>query len=181
MRPHLDYGDIIYHTYDPESKLDFTKMLESTQYSAALAVSEAWRGTNTDKLYEELGWDIFTTGGGIDACVTSSTCETIRDLTFQADLDKPNCSHLHRLRLLFSVFLFTVHVFLFCLCSLSTFFLQTIRPCKLFCCVISRATETSYIMSFVCCSWYIANIIIVHFYFRFEKKSEHSLGYHYVK
>ena len=58
VRPHLDKGVIIYHKYDPEFKLDFTKKLESTQYSAALAVSGAWRGTNTDKLYEELGWEI---------------------------------------------------------------------------------------------------------------------------
>ena len=58
VRPHLDYGDIIYHKYDPEFKLDFTKQLESTQYTAALAVSGAWRGTNTDKIYEELGWEI---------------------------------------------------------------------------------------------------------------------------
>ena len=56
--PHLDYGDIIYHKYDAEFKLDFTKKLESTQYSAALAVTGAWRGTNTDRLYEELGWEI---------------------------------------------------------------------------------------------------------------------------
>ena len=58
VRPHLDYGDIIYHKYDPEFKLDFTKWLESTQYFAALAVSGAWRGTNTNKIYEELGWEI---------------------------------------------------------------------------------------------------------------------------
>ena len=58
VRPHLDYGDIIYHKYDPEFKLDFTKRLESTQYSAALAFSGAWRGTNTDKIYKELGWEI---------------------------------------------------------------------------------------------------------------------------
>ena len=54
VRPHLDYSD----KYDPEFKVDFTKKLESTQYSAALAVSGAWSGTNTDKLYEELGWEI---------------------------------------------------------------------------------------------------------------------------
>ena len=30
VRPNLDYGDIIYHRYDPEFKLDFTKWLEST-------------------------------------------------------------------------------------------------------------------------------------------------------
>ena len=45
VRPHLDYGDIIYHKHDPKFKLYFTKMLESTQYSATLAVSGAWRGT----------------------------------------------------------------------------------------------------------------------------------------
>ena len=39
VRPHQDYGDIIYHRYDPEFQLDLTKKLESTQYSAALAVS----------------------------------------------------------------------------------------------------------------------------------------------
>ena len=57
IRPHLDYGDIIYHKYDPEMNLDFTKKLEATQYTAALAVSGAWRGTNKYKLYEELGWE----------------------------------------------------------------------------------------------------------------------------
>ena len=34
--------------------------LESTQYAAALAVSGAWRGTNADKLFEELGWESLT-------------------------------------------------------------------------------------------------------------------------
>ena len=32
-------------------------VLESTQYQAALAVTGAWRGSNTDKMYEELGWE----------------------------------------------------------------------------------------------------------------------------
>ena len=50
VRPHLDYGDIIYHT-DAELSLDFTKKLEATQYSAAFAVSGA---TSKCKLYEEL-------------------------------------------------------------------------------------------------------------------------------
>ena len=57
VRPHLDYGDIIYHKVDPELSLDFTKKLEATRYSAALAVSGAWRGTSKCKLYEELGWE----------------------------------------------------------------------------------------------------------------------------
>ena len=58
MRPHLYYDDIIYHKYDPEFKLDFTKTLESIQYSAALAVTGSWRGTDTDRLCEEVGWEI---------------------------------------------------------------------------------------------------------------------------
>ena len=57
VRPHLDYGDIIYHKHDPDLKLYFTKKLESTQHSAALAVSGAWRGTSRQKLYDELGWE----------------------------------------------------------------------------------------------------------------------------
>ena len=31
--------------------------LESTQYLAARVVSGTWKGTNTSKLYEELGWE----------------------------------------------------------------------------------------------------------------------------
>ena len=57
VRPHLDYGDIIFHKFDPDFTLEFTRKLESTQYTAALAVSGAWRGTNRNKLYEELGWE----------------------------------------------------------------------------------------------------------------------------
>ncbi len=57
VRPHLDYGDIIYHRYDPNMRLSVTKRLEQTQYHAALAVTGAWRGTNRQKLYDELGWE----------------------------------------------------------------------------------------------------------------------------
>ena len=57
VRPHLDYGDIIYHRFDPNMALDLTRKLEQTQYSAALAVTGAWRGTNRQRLYEELGWE----------------------------------------------------------------------------------------------------------------------------
>ena len=54
---HLDYGDIIYHKYDPDLRLDLTKRLEQTQYSAALAVTGAWRGTSRQRLFNELGWE----------------------------------------------------------------------------------------------------------------------------
>ena len=57
IRPHLDYGDIIYHKYDPHTTLDATKRLEQTQYSAALAITGAWRGTSRQRLYDELGWE----------------------------------------------------------------------------------------------------------------------------
>ena len=49
LQPHLYYDNIIYHKYGPELKLGFTKKLQSIQYSAALAATGAWRGTNTDK------------------------------------------------------------------------------------------------------------------------------------
>ena len=40
-----------------EFTLEFIRKLESTQYTATLAVIGAWRGTNMNKLYEELGWE----------------------------------------------------------------------------------------------------------------------------
>ena len=49
--------NVIYHKHDPTFKLEFTKRLESVQYSAVLAVSGAWKGTNIDRSYEELGWE----------------------------------------------------------------------------------------------------------------------------
>ena len=53
VRPHLDYGDVIYHNQN----LHLMSKLESTQYDAALAVSGAWRETSTDKVLEELDWE----------------------------------------------------------------------------------------------------------------------------
>ena len=55
VRPHLDYGDNIYHKHNPDLKLDYAKKLESTQYSAAFAVSGACRGTSRQKLYDQRG------------------------------------------------------------------------------------------------------------------------------
>ena len=66
VRAHLDYCDTIYHI--PEIKNDFDSSLtqnyqmnalERTQYQAALAVSGAWKGTNRNKIYEELCWVTF--------------------------------------------------------------------------------------------------------------------------
>ena len=64
VRPHLDYGDVIYHV--PSKVCEFSQTvilpnlmekLESVQYSAALAVTGTWRGTSREKLYAELGWE----------------------------------------------------------------------------------------------------------------------------
>ena len=41
VRPHPDYGDTLYHKFDPELTLEFTKKLDTVPYSAAIAVSGA--------------------------------------------------------------------------------------------------------------------------------------------
>ena len=60
VRPHLDYGDVIYHM--PQKEDNFSSLgnhlmekLESVQYAAALAVTG--RGTSRERLYNELGWE----------------------------------------------------------------------------------------------------------------------------
>ena len=52
IRPHLDYGDII---YDQAYNASFYQNLELLQYNACLAITGAIRGTSKEKLYEELG------------------------------------------------------------------------------------------------------------------------------
>ena len=52
VRPHLDYGDVVYHNQNSS----LMNKLESTQYAAALAVSGAWPGTSTDKLFAHRRW-----------------------------------------------------------------------------------------------------------------------------
>ena len=66
-RPLLDYCDIIYHVPANTNPFNYSislkysmQSIESTQYQAALAVSGAWKGSNTSKLYEELGWKSLT-------------------------------------------------------------------------------------------------------------------------
>ena len=51
VRPHLDYGDIIYHG----QLVDMMKSVESVQYQAALITTKCIKGTNRQKLYNELG------------------------------------------------------------------------------------------------------------------------------
>ena len=72
IRSHLDYGNVIYHipnAFDDSQNVILNSQmekLESVQYSAALAVTNARKGTSLDKLYDELGWEIFNLEGGVD-------------------------------------------------------------------------------------------------------------------
>ena len=54
VRPHLDYGDVI---YDQPNNQSFSDKIESVQYNASLAITGAFRGTSRDKLYDELGFE----------------------------------------------------------------------------------------------------------------------------
>ena len=54
VRPHLDYGDIIYNRANNTS---FHQNIESIQHNAALAITGAVRGTSREKLYQELGFE----------------------------------------------------------------------------------------------------------------------------
>ena len=52
VRPHLDYGDII---YDQTCNASFHRKLESVQYSTCLGITGTIRGTSYEKLKQELG------------------------------------------------------------------------------------------------------------------------------
>ena len=54
LRPHLDYGDIIYNQPHNES---FKQNIEKILYSAALVISGAIKKTSQSKLYNELGFE----------------------------------------------------------------------------------------------------------------------------
>ena len=63
VRSHLEYCDIIFHQPSCDGPLSTNKLssnmqkLESVQIQAAYAVSGAWKGTSTTKVYNELGWE----------------------------------------------------------------------------------------------------------------------------
>ena len=52
IRPHLDYGDIL---YDQAYKMSFHEKLESIQYIACLTITGAIQGSSKEKPYKELG------------------------------------------------------------------------------------------------------------------------------
>ena len=67
IRPHFDYGDVVYHTTDInidrtspftfETNSLIGSKIESIQYTAARIITGAWKGTSRKKLYENLGWE----------------------------------------------------------------------------------------------------------------------------
>ena len=52
IRPHLDYGDVL---YDQAFDNSFHAKMESIQYNACLAITRAIRSTSREKIYQELG------------------------------------------------------------------------------------------------------------------------------
>ena len=52
MRPYLDFWDVV---YDQPSNKTFSNKLDTVQYSGALVVMRAMKGTSREKLYQELG------------------------------------------------------------------------------------------------------------------------------
>ena len=51
VRPHLDYGDIL---YDKPDNQNFENKLEKLQYKACLGITGAIQGTSRQKIYDEL-------------------------------------------------------------------------------------------------------------------------------
>ena len=52
MRPHPDYGDVI---FGKDYNNSFQQRLESLQYKASLAITGAIKGFSAERLYQELG------------------------------------------------------------------------------------------------------------------------------
>ena len=61
IRPHLDYGHIL---YDQMFNNSFHEKLESIRYNAALAITSAIRGNSGEKLYQELDFESLRNDGG---------------------------------------------------------------------------------------------------------------------
>ena len=65
VRPHLDYGDMVYDRGELEKNgilpigisTSSLRNVESLQYEAARIITGAWKSTNRDKLYKNLGWE----------------------------------------------------------------------------------------------------------------------------
>ena len=54
VRPHLDYGNIL---YDQAFNNSFHEQIESIQYNAALAIKGTIRDSSREKIYQRLGFE----------------------------------------------------------------------------------------------------------------------------
>ena len=63
IRPHLNYGDII---YDQTYNTSFHQRLESLQYNAALVITGAIRGTSKENFIMKKAWNHFKIDDGIE-------------------------------------------------------------------------------------------------------------------
>ena len=64
VRLHLDFCEVLYHTLKICNMFDssfwlsnWMDLIERVQYQTALAVTGTRKGTSTNKIYEELGWE----------------------------------------------------------------------------------------------------------------------------
>ena len=69
IRPHPDYVDI---TYDQVYNSSFHQNITSIQYNAVLAIMDTVIKTFREKLYQELGLNLFKTIACIEKCVATS-------------------------------------------------------------------------------------------------------------
>ena len=68
IRPHLNYGDVI---YDQPNNDSFTDKIEQLQYKAYLAITGAIQGTSREFLYNELGLESLMAEGSVENFVLS--------------------------------------------------------------------------------------------------------------
>ena len=98
VRPHLDYGDVI---YDESQNKSFCNKLESVQYNSALAITGAIRGTLKIKLYKKLGLEFLKSRRwfrhGIRRLCSFYKIKTYKILPYLAQL-LPKVTHSHNTR-----------------------------------------------------------------------------------
>ena len=70
IRPHLDYGGVI---YDQPNNDSFSDKIEQLQYKACLAITGTIPGTSRECLYNDLDLKVLVAEGGAEKFVLSIT------------------------------------------------------------------------------------------------------------
>jgi hypothetical protein len=107
VRPHLDYGDVIYHKANL-NKINLTDLkttspllwkAEIIQYEAARIVTGAWNRTSIERLYENLGWESLNNRRIMrKLCILHDTIENKFPRYLHAIVDERQYAEGHRLR-----------------------------------------------------------------------------------